>query len=162
MQQRLFAADAPRYSGGTVSTATPKPTSAPARPTATAKPSADLRYGDTGTAVRALQNRLKSLGYLTGSVDGIYGTDTRNAVMKFEAAYGRAQTGVATEAMQEVLYSDNARTYQQALWQPGYAHAHREHDGELHAIKLWQQGRRRAALASAPGGIGLSAKHGDG
>ena len=71
MQQRLFAADAPRYSGGTVSTATPKPTSAPARPTATAKPSADLRYGDTGTAVRALQNRLKSLGYLTGSVDGI-------------------------------------------------------------------------------------------
>ena len=115
MQQRLFAADAPRYSGGTVSTATPKPTSAPARPTATAKPSADLRYGDTGTAVRALQNRLKSLGYLTGSVDGIYGTDTRNAVMKFEAAYGRAQTGVATEAMQEVLYSDNARTYQQAF-----------------------------------------------
>lgn len=115
MQQRLFAADAPRYSGGTVSTATPKPTSAPARPAATAKPSADLRYGDTGTAVRALQNRLKSLGYLTGSVDGIYGTDTRNAVMKFEAAYGRAQTGVATEAMQEVLYSDNARTYQQAF-----------------------------------------------
>ena len=116
MQQRLFASDAPRYSGSTSTTAptrTPSPTANASRPTAT--PSADLRYGDRGTAVLALQNRLKSLGYLTGSVDGIYGAQTRDAVMKFEQAYGRTQTGVATEAMQEVLYSDNARTYQQAF-----------------------------------------------
>lgn len=117
MQERLFASDAPRYSGGSTATRTPSPTTATStsKPTATASSSSSLSYGDSGTAVLALQNRLKSLGYLTGSVDGIYGAQTREAVMKFEQAYGRTQTGVATQAMQEVLYSDNARTYQQAF-----------------------------------------------
>ena len=35
-----------------------------------------LREGTTGSAVRSLQQNLKTLGYYTGSVDGDYGSGT--------------------------------------------------------------------------------------
>ena len=38
-----------------------------------AEESNTLREGDKGDAVKALQKRLKELGYLTGSADGVYG-----------------------------------------------------------------------------------------
>ena len=41
---------------------------------------ATLREGDNGDAVRTLQQRLKTLGYYTGSVDGDYGSGTVAAV----------------------------------------------------------------------------------
>lgn len=41
-----------------------------------------LKSGDRGTHVRAVQNRLRALGYPVWSADGVYGENTRRAVMQ--------------------------------------------------------------------------------
>ena len=42
------------------------------------------KLGSRGNEVRQVQTKLKSLGYYTGKVDGIYGTGTQSAVKKFQ------------------------------------------------------------------------------
>ena len=44
-----------------------------------------LMYGED---IRAVQNKLNSLGYNAGTADGYYGNDTRNAVINFQTARG--------------------------------------------------------------------------
>jgi Putative peptidoglycan binding domain/L,D-transpeptidase catalytic domain len=45
----------------------------------------DLAYGDHGPAVTSLQRRLVALGYLpSGGIDGVFGDETRNAVVAFQ------------------------------------------------------------------------------
>ena len=56
--------------------------------------SALSKIGSRGTEVRNIQTRLKNWGYYTGSVDGIYGTATRNAVINFQKANGLAADGI--------------------------------------------------------------------
>ncbi|NLD52304.1 MAG: SH3 domain-containing protein [Clostridiales bacterium] len=46
-----------------------------------------LRPGDRGAAVSVMQQQLKDLGYLAGSVDGVYGTGTEKAVRAFQTAH---------------------------------------------------------------------------
>lgn len=48
-----------------------------------------LRKGDTGSCVRVLQNLLVSKGYSVGSsgADGVFGTNTDNAVRRFQSDY---------------------------------------------------------------------------
>ena len=53
------------------------------------------KYGSTGSEVRQVQTKLKSLGYYKGSVDGIYGTATKNAVMAFQRNCGLKVDGIA-------------------------------------------------------------------
>jgi len=79
---------------------------------------ATLSYGDSGTRVRNLQSSLKALGYYTGAVDGVYGSGTVAAVKRFEQAYGKTQTGIATVALQTKLFSGDARPYTQATPAP--------------------------------------------
>lgn len=52
--------------------------------------STTLRYGSTGTNVVALQQLLASDRdmYPSGSTDGKFGTNTKNAVIQFQIAYG--------------------------------------------------------------------------
>lgn len=57
--------------------------------------SALSKMGSRGTEVRNIQSRLKSWGYYNGSVDGIYGTKTRNAVIKFQKAHSLTADGIA-------------------------------------------------------------------
>ena len=52
-----------------------------------------LTVGSTGAQVTALQERLISLGYLSGSVTGFYGTLTGQAVSKYQSAHGISPTG---------------------------------------------------------------------
>ena len=42
------------------------------------------KVGSRGTEVTNIQTRLKDWGYYTGSIDGIYGTQTRDAVKFFQ------------------------------------------------------------------------------
>lgn len=53
------------------------------------------KYGSTGDEVRSIQKKLKELGYYTGSVDGIYGSGTKNAVIKFQKNCGITADGIA-------------------------------------------------------------------
>ncbi|MGV3487091.1 MAG: peptidoglycan-binding protein [Tuberibacillus sp.] len=47
--------------------------------------SAYIDRGDRGQAVTTVQSKLKSLGYLKGSVDGIFGPQTESAVKSFQS-----------------------------------------------------------------------------
>jgi hypothetical protein len=57
-----------------------------------------LQNGSTGPEVKALQQALISLGFLSGTADGAYGQQTQVAVEKFQAAKRLAQDGVAGPA----------------------------------------------------------------
>ena len=107
----------PADSSGTAVTASPRETiqvvtQAPATPTPTPK---SLQRGFTGSdEVRALQKRLKALGYYTGSVDGDFGAGTEAAVKAFQKANGLTADGKAGEKTLEKLNSSNAITKKQA------------------------------------------------
>jgi len=64
-------------------------------PVIPSNPSSDdiLRLGSQGAAVRLLQGQLQRLGYYTGTVDGVFGRSTQQAVMNFQRAYGITATG---------------------------------------------------------------------
>ena len=103
LQKTLYADDAKPYE----------------KPTATPEPEyIELRQGDKGLRVMALQNRLQDLGYFSGDVDGNYGASTASAIKKFEKAYGKTQTGVATVSLQKTLFSDSAKPYEGATPEP--------------------------------------------
>ena len=53
------------------------------------------KMGSRGDEVRRIQQKLKSMGYYTGSVDGIYGSQTKNAVRKFQRDNGLTVDGIA-------------------------------------------------------------------
>ncbi len=70
-----------------------------------------LRLGDQGQEVQALQNRLLELGYYRGGVTGVFDTLTEQAVQLFELSYGTMQTGIATATLQELLFAESAPQY---------------------------------------------------
>lgn len=53
------------------------------------------KYGSSGSEVRQIQTRLKSWGYYKGTVDGVYGTQTKNAVIYFQESNGLTADGIA-------------------------------------------------------------------
>ena len=57
----------------------------------------------TESETRQIQQRLKDLGYYTGTVDGIYGPATTEAVKKFQFDYGLAQTGQVNSTTADYL-----------------------------------------------------------
>ncbi|MFC3614412.1 peptidoglycan-binding protein [Lutimaribacter marinistellae] len=56
-----------------------------------------------GAVVRDLQNRLTGAGYSVGSVDGVFGQDTANALAWFQYDNGFEATGVVDVATAEAL-----------------------------------------------------------
>lgn len=56
------------------------------------------KYGSSGSEVRQIQTRLKSWGYYKGNVDGVYGTQTKNAVIYFQKSNGLTADGIAGTA----------------------------------------------------------------
>ncbi len=101
--------------------ATPKPKAttkpkATEKPKATAKPTAapeymHLKSGSKGERVKKLQKRLAALGYMSGSADGIYGSQTVTAVKRFQKAIEVKQNGEASVSLQKKLFSKNAPKY---------------------------------------------------
>jgi peptidoglycan hydrolase-like protein with peptidoglycan-binding domain len=97
----------------TTPTAKPTPTKQPtnkastptAKPTKTAKPSEPrpepvvviLRPGDSGPKVRAMQARLKQIGWFSGDVSNNYGSRTTEAIRGFQRKRGFPVTGVTDE-----------------------------------------------------------------
>lgn len=53
------------------------------------------RLGSRGDEVRRIQTKLKSLGYFSGTVDGIYGVKTQSAVKNFQKSVGITADGIA-------------------------------------------------------------------
>ena len=98
LQLKLFAANAPAYGTDAYNNAVISQYTV-------------LRPGAVGSAVYALQQRLKNLGYPISDLTGVYDTQTAECVRLFYAVYGLASSDVANVAMQRELYSDTARSY---------------------------------------------------
>ena len=94
VQTILYGATA--ISAAEAVTPTPTPTVAP--------PSDTVRSGDTGTDVKKVQQRLKDLGYFTGTVDGKFGTGTIKALKAFQKKNGLTQDGVCGAQTRTVLF----------------------------------------------------------
>jgi peptidoglycan hydrolase-like protein with peptidoglycan-binding domain len=67
-----------------------------------------LELGAEGDAVRAVQNRLIQLKYMTGYSDGSYGEKTKTAVEAFQRNNGLTADGKAGAATQAKLFASDA------------------------------------------------------
>jgi len=89
-----------------------------------------LTYGMEGSAaVKAMQNRLRALGYFNQSATGNYYTITAKAVAAFQQAAGLVlQRDVATPEMQALLFSAGAPIYGQPTVPPAGDNAQPDQD----------------------------------
>lgn len=53
------------------------------------------QYGSTGSEVTQVQQKLQELGYYSGNADGIFGSQTKNAVIAFQKDSGLDADGIA-------------------------------------------------------------------
>lgn len=94
---------------------TPTPTTAPTdTPEPTKAPTRTLKKNFTGEDVKQLQQALIDLGYLNDAADGTFGKNTEEAVIRFQAVNGLSADGLAGVKTQELLYSGNALSADQA------------------------------------------------
>ena len=78
------------------------------------KVTSPLMYGDD---VKAVQNKLNSLGFNCGTADGYYGNATKNAVISFQSAKGIDTDGVVGPTTWKLLFnsSSNGSDYSRIL-----------------------------------------------
>lgn len=62
-----------------------------------------LEYGDEGSDVAILQQRLTDLKFYEGKIDGIYGKKTAEAVKRLQKAHGLKVDGIAGESTYKKL-----------------------------------------------------------
>ena len=98
---------------------TPRPTPSPAlEPTAVPTPTQAaykmLRRGAAGADVERLQQALIELGYLAGAADGVFGQNTLDAIMMFQAVNGLSADGIAGAQTQTVLFGGGALSADEA------------------------------------------------
>jgi hypothetical protein len=98
------------FSGGAKSPSTRPTTTRAAAATTTTRataslvvPTATLKLGDTGPAVKELQRALASLGYASGKADGDFGSSTQRALMTFQTAQKLTPDGVLGPATRAAL-----------------------------------------------------------
>lgn len=72
------------------------------------------KIGSTGSEVREIQSRLKEWGYYNGAVDGIFGAQTRNAVIKFQKANGLAADGIVGSDTLAAIGISSGQSYNSA------------------------------------------------
>ena len=83
-------------------------TPTPAANATATPPGTTVRQGDQGDAAKAVQKRLKELGYLKGTADGKFGTASVDALTAFQKRHGLTQDGVAGKTTQDLLFSSLA------------------------------------------------------
>ncbi|WP_346354218.1 NlpC/P60 family protein [Azotosporobacter soli] len=64
---------------------------------------APLKLGMTGDEVSWLQSKLVDLGFYAGSVDNVFGQDTKRAVISFQSACGLDADGIVGEQTKQML-----------------------------------------------------------
>lgn len=97
-----------------VAASTPKAAATP-KPTPKRETEADftnLTRGARGDAVERLQLKLRALGYLSGSADGVYGAATHDAVKLLQSDMGYTATGNAGPKFQYAVYHGNPPRYE--------------------------------------------------
>lgn len=71
-----------------------------------------MQYGNKYVVVKLLQRQLRTLGYLKSNfkISTTFGSGTRSAVMAFQTMAGLTPDGIATPALQNLLFSEAAPT----------------------------------------------------
>lgn len=64
---------------------------------------ASLRLGSSGEEVKTLQTKLKRWGYYSGSIDGVFGAETKKAVISFQKKNGLTADGIVGDATKKAL-----------------------------------------------------------
>lgn len=64
---------------------------------------AAITIGSQGDTVKKIQTKLKNWGYFDGAVDGIYGNETKQAVIAFQKKNGLTADGVAGKQTLEAM-----------------------------------------------------------
>lgn len=100
--KKLFSEDAIPAASATVTT--------PPSGSTSIVPGRNLYSGCTGEDVKAVQTRLKALGYLNDTADGVYGKNTTAAMKAFQAMNGLTMSGMGDENVYKVLFSADAIT----------------------------------------------------
>ncbi len=77
-----------------------------------------LKDGSTGSAVAKIQGLLATLKLYSGSIDGIFGANTKKAVLKFQATNGLTQDGIVG-VNTAISLDDETWTAQQPLLKEG-------------------------------------------
>jgi hypothetical protein len=85
--------------------ATTAPATTPTKPVVVAVPSGPLKPGDSGTQVKVLQRALASLGFSPGTIDGIYGSKTTDAVTRFQTSANITADGIAGSQTLQALHT---------------------------------------------------------
>lgn len=62
-----------------------------------------VKTGSRGQIVKTIQTKLKRWGYYNGSVDGVFGTQTKNAVMYFQRKNGLTVDGIVGSATAKAM-----------------------------------------------------------
>ena len=109
----LFADDAPAFKAAAAEEEKPasdKEELADTGVAAEAQEVSSMRYatGDYSDDIYKIQERLISLGYMTGEADGEYGSMTEVAVKNFQTANGLEATGIVEQATYDKLFADTA------------------------------------------------------
>lgn len=71
-------------------------------------PTRTLQSGSSGEDVKLVQNRLKALGYYSGTVDGSFGSGTVTALKAFQLTNNLTSDGIAGSGTYAKLFSDSA------------------------------------------------------
>ena len=67
-----------------------------------------LKQGASGSEVKEVQRRLKNWGYYQGAVDGVFGANTKKAVIAFQKKNGLTADGVVGASTYKALGMNNA------------------------------------------------------
>ena len=93
-----------------------------------------------GQEVLNLQGRMRELGLYNGEVNGVYDRDTVEAVRQAQYRLGMDMSGVATEALQDRLYAQDAPTAMNATLSEGIGgSAVRRLQESLAALRLYEK-----------------------
>lgn len=64
---------------------------------------ATVKVGSKGATVKTIQTKLKRWGYLTGTVDGVFGAQTKAAVIRFQRKNGLTADGIVGPATAKAM-----------------------------------------------------------
>ena len=100
-----------------------------------------LRQGATGGEVKEVQRRLKLWGYYDGSVDGVFGTATKKAVVAFQRKNGLTADGVVGASTYKALGMNSSYQALQGANNASTASGYTSSEVYLLAKTIYAEGR---------------------